>query len=330
MMFAAVGVACRGFVNPGMSVLVRQVRLKWPTLVNILAETTGFAVTVVWALKAPSAWALVGGSVATAVVAAAASQFAGGRTPFAWDRAFAKTIIHFGGWIVLSTGTYFMASRGEVLILKGSVPDVTFGCFAFAAMLVSSPLSAITQIGAQVMLPFLADGARAGGQNTRRQFRRMKWLFTALAIAFAAGSLLLSPWLIKLLHFNRSYASLWWMVQGLGVRAAFDVFFLPTSYSILAAGASRYSAVNNLVRLLVLVSGLFLTVGVYKLGLAGAMWVLIGAPFIGYLAVLPGFNKQVPGVLRTEIACLTVFLAATGAAAALAVALNHAGLLGTS
>jgi O-antigen/teichoic acid export membrane protein len=330
MMFASISVLSRGFSNPGMSVLVRQVDLKRPTIVNMLAEVTGFVVTVVWAIRAPSAWALVGGSVAGSTVSTIASQFAGQRTPFAWDKGFAKHIVHFGGWIILSTGTYFLASRGEVLILKGAVPDVIFGCFAFASMLVSSPLAAIFQIGSQVMFPFLADGTRSGEQATREQFRKVKWLFTALAILFAAGSILVSPWIIKLLHFNRSYAGLWWMVQGLGVRAAFDVFYLPTSYSILAAGASRYSAVNNLVRLLVLVSGLFVTVSVYKLGLPGAMWVLIGAPMVGYMAVLPGFSRQVPGALRTEFACLAAFLAATGAAIALAVALNHAGLLGTS
>jgi O-antigen/teichoic acid export membrane protein len=329
LMFAAFGPLFRGFANPGMSVLVRQVSLKGPTLVNILSEVAGFAVTVAWAIAAPSAWALVGGSLASNFVTAAGSQFIGARAPFAWDRTFAKTIIHFGGWIILSTGTWFLASRGEVLMLKGAVPDVTFGCFAFASMLVSSPFSAISQLSSQVMLPFQANWVRAGPETVQQQFRRVKWMFTALAIFFAAGSLLVSPWLIRLLHLNRSYASLWWMVQWLGVRAGFDIFGLPTSNSLLAAGASRYSALNNLVRLAILIGGLFLTVSVYKLGLPGAMWVLIGAPMIGYFALYPGLNRQLPGALRTEITCLLVFLASTGALAALALVLNHAGLLGT-
>jgi O-antigen/teichoic acid export membrane protein len=328
MMFAALGPLFRGLINPGMSVLVRQVNLKGPTLVTILSEIAGFAVTVAWALHAPSAWALVGGSVASGIVTAAASQFVGARSPFAWDRAFAKTIIHFGGWIILSTGTYFLSSRGEVLMLKGAVPDVAFGCFAFASMLVSTPFSAISQLSSQVMLPFLAKWVRAGQETTQQQFRRVKWMFTVLAILFAGGSLLVGPWLIKLLHFNRSYDSLWWMVQCLGVRAGFEVFGLPTSNSLLAAGASRYSALNNVVRLVILVGGLFLTISVYKLGLTGAMWVLIGAPMIGYTTLFPGLNRQLPGVLRTEITCLVVFLASTGALMALALALAHAKLLG--
>jgi hypothetical protein len=318
MMFAAAAVLCRGFVNPGMAVLVRQVELKGPTLVTILAEVTGFVVTVAWALKAPSAWALVGGSVATAATTAIASQFAGRRTPFAWDPACARTIVHFGGWIILSTGTYFLSSRGEVLILKGAIPEVAFGCFAFASMLVSTPFSAVTQLGSQVMLPFLASGVRAGEEAAARQFRRMRWLFAALAACFAGGSLLLGPWLIALLHLNRSYASLWWMVQGLGVRASFEVFALPTSNSLLAAGASRYSAFGNAVRLVVMVGGLVLTVGVLKLGLPGAMWALLGAPALAYAALLPGLRRQLRGVIGAELAGLAAFTAATAASAALA------------
>jgi O-antigen/teichoic acid export membrane protein len=329
MMFASVSVMCRGFNNPGISVLVRQVDLKWPTVLGIVSEVTGFTVTVAWALHAPSAWALVGGSVASSIVGTIGSQFVGQRTPFAWDKAFAKNIIHFGGWIIVGTGTYFLSSRGEVLILKGAVPDVIFGCFAFASMLVSAPLSAITQLSSQVMLPFLASWVRAGEGTAQRQFARVRWLYAGLAICFSLGAQLVSPYLVKVLHFNKSYSSLWWMVQCLGVRAAFDIFVLPTSNSLLATGASRYSAFGNAVRLVILVGGLFLAVGVYKLGLPGAMWVLLGAPLIAYTALLPGLNRQVPGVLPAEIAGLIVFLACTGGGVALALALHGAGLLGS-
>jgi O-antigen/teichoic acid export membrane protein len=318
MAFAALGVLSRGFINPGMSVLVRQVDLKRPTIVAILAEIVGFAVTVVWALKAPSAWPLVGGSVASAATTAIASQFAGARTRFAWDRAFARNIIHFGGWIIISTGTYFLSSRGEVLILKGSVPDVEFGCFAFASMLVSTPLSAVTQLGSQVLLPFLATWVRSGQETANHQFRRVKWLFTALAICFSAGVLLLGPWLIQLLHLNRSYRSLAWMVQLLGARAAFDIFVLPTSNGLLASGASRYSAFANTVRLIVMVAGLYLALHVYRLGLPAAICILVGAPLIAYLALLHGLSRQLRGTVATEVGSFLVFISGTVAAAILA------------
>lgn len=328
LLFAALAVLCRGLVNPGMAVLVRQVDLKRPTIVTILAETVGFLVTVTWAFKEPSAWALVGGSVASAATTALGSQFAGARVRFAWNGAFARNIVHFGGWIILSTGTYFLSSRGEVLLLKGSVPDIEFGCFAFASMLVSTPLSAVTQLASQVMLPFLATWVRAGDGTAQHQFRRVKWLFTAFGVCFAWGAILLSPSLIELLHLNRSYTTLAWMVQFLGARAALDVFGLPTSNSLLACGASRYSAFANVIRLIVLVCGLYLVVHVYHLGLHGAIWVLIGAPVLAYTALLPGLGRHLRGVMGTEIACIAAFFACTAAAAAVAAMMSGALPLG--
>jgi O-antigen/teichoic acid export membrane protein len=324
LMFGALSILFRGFSNPGMSALVREVDLKRPTIVGMLAEIIGFATTVIWALKAPSAWSLVGGSVASAATITICSQFAAARVAFAWDKAFARTIVHFGGWIILSTGTYFLSSRGEVLMLKGAVPDVEFGCFAFASMLVSTPLSAITQLASQVMLPFLATWIRDGEETARRQFRRLKWGMAGLSICFSWGAILVSPLIIQMLHLNRSYATLGWMVQFLGVRAAFDIMAMPASLGLLACGASRYSAIANFVRLVVLVSGLFVTVSLLKLGLHGAIWVLIGAPVIAYTALLPGLTRNLRGVLRVEALTFVAFAVATAAAAAMALLIGGA------
>lgn len=322
LLFGALSVLVRGFQNPGLAVKTRQVALRWPTIVTVVSEVAGFVVTILWALKAPSAWALVGGSVATAAAYAISSQMVTQRVAFAWDSAAARSIVSFGGWIILSTGTYFLSSRGEVLMLKGSVPDVEFGCFAFASMLVTTPLSAITQLGSQVLLPMLAGWVREDAATALRQFQRVKWLFTALAIAVAAGAILVGPVLVSLLHLNRSYAPLAWMVQFLGFRAAFDVFAIPMTNVLLASGASRYSAMANVVRLVLLVAGLFLTVRLWGLGLHGAIWVLVGGAAMAYAALLPGLRREMRGALGTEALTIVTFLAGSAAAAALAVALG--------
>lgn len=317
--FGATSVLLRGLTNPGLAVSTRRVDLRMPTVVTVLSELAGFAVTVVWAIKAPSAWALVGGSVATAGVYALVSHFAPTRAKFSWDSSLARGIVQFGGWIVLSTGTYFLSSRGEVLMLKGAVPSVEFGCFAFASMLVTTPLSAITQLGSQVLMPMLAGWIREDQQKARRQFRRVKAAFTGLATLVAWGAILLGPPFVALLHLNRSFASLAWMVQFLGYRAAMDVYALPVSNALLASGASRYSAYANVVRLIILVAGLMLTA---PYGLHAAIWVLVGAPLVAYAALLPGLNRHMGGMLRFEFIALSAFLVGSAAAAGVAMLLG--------
>lgn len=314
LLFGALSVLIRGFNNPGLSLHVRNVDLRLPTLVGVASEVSGFIVTVIWAIKAPSAWAIVGGSVASAVTIMVASHFAAKSVAFAWDKAIARGIVRFGGWIILSTGTWFLASRGETLLLKGSVNDIEFGTFAFASMLVAAPFAAITQFGAQVLMPLLASWGRDSEEAIRKQFRRVKWMFTGLAICVSGGAILISPFIIQLLHFNKSFSSLGWMVQILGIRAALDVFGLPVSNGLLAAGETRYAAVANVVRLSVLATGLFLTLHVFHAGLSGAIWVLVLAPVLAYGTLMPGLARHIRGMLLLEAGTFLVFCGCTAGA----------------
>jgi hypothetical protein len=70
----------------------------------------------------------------------------------------------------------------------------------------------------------------------------------------------------------------------------------------------------NMVRLAVLVVGLFLTLKLW--GLQGAFVALIGAPLVAYFALTPGIAKHMPGALRVELASLVVLIAGAALATA--------------
>jgi O-antigen/teichoic acid export membrane protein len=307
LLFGALSTLFRAFANPGVWVLTRRVDLKGPTLLTIASEIAGFAITIAWSILAPSAWAIVAGTVASALVYSAGSHLLGVRASFAWDGKVARQIAQFGGWMMLSSSTYFLSSRGETLMLRGSIPDVQFGCFAFASMLVTTPVAAITQLASQVFFPTLAASIREDPNKALRLYTRSKWIFTALALCFAGGGMILGPSIVHILGLKSSFVGLEWMVQFLGLRAALDIYTAPTGTVLFASGASRYSAIANIVRLIFLVLGLLLTVKVW--GLQGAFVALIGAPFLSYFALVPGINRHMTGALRVEMASLVALLA---------------------
>jgi len=315
LLFGALSTLFRAFASPGIWLFTRRMDLRRPTLVTIVSEIAGFIVTIAWAKAAPSAWAIVGGTVASSAVYAIGSHLVGARARFAWNRQMVHDIVHFGGWMLLSSATYFMSSRGESLMLRGSVPDVEFGCFAFASMLVTTPVSAITQLAQQVYFPMLAASLREDQGRAERQFKRAKWAFTAVALCFVWGAIFVGPIIITAMKLPKAFEGLYWMVPLLGLRASLDIFVAPTGGALFAAGASRYSACANVVRLVVLVIGLYATVAHW--GLHGAIWVLVGAPAISYLALLPGVRRLIPGALKVELTNLGVFW--IGAAIALAI-----------
>jgi O-antigen/teichoic acid export membrane protein len=281
----------------------------------VASEVVGFAVTVSWALVSPTAWSIVGGTVAAAAAYTIGSHLVAARVGFAWNPKMARDIIQFGGWMLLSSGTYFLSSRGESLMLRGAIPAAEFGCFAFASMLVTTPVAAITQLASQVFFPMLASSVREGRGRAERQFKRGKWAFTAVALCFVWGGIFLGPPIVGLMNLPPAFAGLAWMVPLLGVRASLDIFVAPTGSLLFAMGASRYSAWANVIRLGVLVTGLYFTVG--RWGLPGAIWVLVGAPAVSYAALLPGLRRQMPSALGVDLLSLLVFWSGTALALAL-------------
>ena len=318
ILFGSLSTLLRSFQNPGIWVLTRRIDLRGPTLLTAASEITGFVTTVIWSIISPSAWAIVGGTVAASIVYAAGSHLLRVRVKFAWDPQIASGIARFGGWMVLSSATYFLSSRGESLMLRGSIPDAEFGSFAFASMLVTTPVVAFSQLAAQVFLPTLASSIREDSEKAVRQYARSKWIFTGLAICFACGGLWLGPPLVAMLGLNRTFSGLAWMVQLLGVRASMEIYAAPIGAALLASGASRYSAVASTMRLIILVAGLYLTLTPW--GLRGAMWVLVGAPFVSYAALLPGLRSHLSQSMRLELISSAVFLMTVGICTALTLA----------
>jgi O-antigen/teichoic acid export membrane protein len=128
--------------------------------------------------------------------------------------------------------------------------------------------------------------------------------------------MILGPPIVKLLGLKGSFVGLEWMVQLLGLRAAMDIYCSPTGTVLFASGASRYSAMANVVRLVILVAGLFFTLKIW--GLQGAFVALLGAPLIAYTALLPGIGKHMPGALRVEALTMVALLGGSALAAAAA------------
>jgi O-antigen/teichoic acid export membrane protein len=305
MLFGALSTLFKAFSNPGIWLFTRGMDLRRPTFLTIGSEVLGFIVTVAWVIMSPSAWAIVGGTVAAAAAYAAGSHLTATRIRFAWNPGMARDIIQFGGWMLISSATYFLSSRGETLMLRGAISEVEFGCFAFATMLVMTPVAGITQLASQVLFPMLSESMRQDVARAQRQFVIGKWAFTAMALAFVWGGIFVGPSIVRLMNLPETFDDLIWMVPLLAVRASLDIFAAPAGSALIATGASRYASISNVVRLLALVGGLFSTVSQW--GLQGAIWVLIGAPAISYLVLLPGLYWHMRGTLKIELFSIAIF-----------------------
>jgi O-antigen/teichoic acid export membrane protein len=313
LLVAASSEVIRGLASTAAWTLTRHVKLRNITLLTIASEIVAFGVGILWAVVSPSAWALVGRTVASAIIYALGTHFiAKPSVRFGWNRADARDILHFGGWVSIATATYFLGGQGERLILGKFITAAELGCFSLALMISSVPAGGINQLVSQIFLPIISRTVRTSREDTVRDFRRSRTLFFGIALFAGVGFLACAKPLVALLLPSK-YAITGWMLQLLGIRVALDIFAAPASSLILAYGRSRYSANANTARLIAMVVGIW--IGFHYFGLHAAVVALIIAQALSYFPLIRGLAKLVPEVSRTELRWYMAFLALLALAA---------------
>jgi O-antigen/teichoic acid export membrane protein len=308
---AALGIVIRGFASPAVWVLNRQVRRGGLAILTISAEAVGFTVAMTWALAAPTAAALVAGALSNAATYTLGSYLLPGhRVSLRWDRSAARDIVRFGAWISVASGTYFLSGQAERLVLGKFITPQELGCFSVAVMLATGPSRGLEQLVVQVLFPLVARSTREEPHRTAGYYTRARLLFLGISLVMVVGFIGLSRPLVDHL-LPAQYAMTGWMLQLVGVRAAFDVFGAPASALLLASGLSIYSAAGNVTRLLFIAAGLY--VAFSSFGLREAVWVLSISPVAIYFpAMVIGISKHFKGLIKMELAAFLGFLATAG------------------
>src|SRR5262245_7991007 len=193
---AAVSVGLRGFASPSVWMLNRQIQRGRLTALTMAGEASGLVVALTWAAAAPSAWALVVGTLCNALVFTLGSHLLPGCPPaIRWDGRLASEILRFGAWITLATGSHYLAGQGERLILGKFVTPQELGCFSVALMLATAPSRGLEQLGGQVLFPLIAQSVRQDQQAVVMHYRRARLLFLTMSLFMVAGFIGLSKWL---------------------------------------------------------------------------------------------------------------------------------------
>ena len=304
----------RGFTSTAVWTCTRHVKLRNITLLAIVSEVVAFGVCILWAVVSPSAWALVARTVASAAIYAAGSYFIAKPLTFGWDRSAAKEILHFGGWVSVATATYFLGCQSERLVLGKFVTAAELGCFSLAIMIASVPAGGISQLVNQIFLPILSRTVRVGENETVRDYERSRMLFFAAALVAGLGFLLCGKPLVVLL-LSSKYRITGWILQALGLRLALDIFSGPPTTLLLAYGKTKYAAVANTTRLVLMVSGIWIAFAFF--GFREAVFALIIAQAISYFPLIWGLKKLLPQVVATELRSYGLFVALMTLAAAL-------------
>jgi O-antigen/teichoic acid export membrane protein len=259
-----------GFESNRLALLRRNLDLSRVIRIDVGSQAISLTVMILWAVVDRSIWALVAGSLASALTRTLLSHVAlpGTADRWGWDRAAFSEIFGFGKWVFLSSLLGFLVINGDRLLLGGLVDAKALGIYSVAATLVGALEAVLTKLVGDVGLPALSEVARARPERLRAVFYRFHFLIGVTALFIVGMLLTCGPIIVRILYDDR-YQAAGWMLGVVGVGLA----TMPTRVAtqcFLARGESRVISILTIVRLPALY--LLTPLAFYFFGLAGALW----------------------------------------------------------
>jgi len=299
--------AIDGFASTAKFTVGRLLTIGRLTVFELVAQAASIITMVIWALIDRSVWALVAGAIVAAIVRTALSYRLTDepRNHFEWDPAAARSIIHFGKWIFLTSAVGFLASHVDRLILGKLIPLDIFGVYTIAFMLASFPDMLVGQMAMKVIFPAATERMRLPRAELRQLIvknRRPLILALAIGVAFLAAA---GDQLVRLLYDPRYYAA-GWMLSILALGLWPKMMINSVGAALLAIGQPRYLAVAGIARFVLLVVGL--PVAYHAFGMLGVVAAIALSGVSDYFVEGYGLWRHGLLVLRQDLAMTLVWL----------------------
>jgi len=228
--------------------LLLERRLETPkiSILQLSAQIFGVAVMLAWAYVAPSIWALVAGNIAGALGALVFSYvFAPHRPRLHINTAVLQEIGSFGRWVMASSGTNFLASQADRLLLPRVFDFGTVGVYSAALALASVPQAAVSRLSNGVIFPIASRYASLPRDEFRAKVTHHR--YKPLLLAVGGLSLLIAFGDIPIyILFDDSYLDATWMLPALALGLwprLLNETLLP---QLLAIGKPQYSTYGSI------------------------------------------------------------------------------------
>lgn len=201
--------AINGFSSISAASAERRLNFRTVTIIQLSGQLVSIGLLVTLAYSWRSVWALAAANVISALIQVmiAYALLPGHRHRLSMDREYAKSLINFGRWILLSTVVTYLGGEGLKAIQGGLLSPAQFGVLAIAYTIAGIPNDLAQKLAGSLGLPVLAEAYRRAPESAHKILHqlRQRTLFIALAL-FAAVACVAEP-LISLMYDPRYHAA---------------------------------------------------------------------------------------------------------------------------
>lgn len=258
-----------GFESTKVWLSQRHMTLGRLTILDLATQFIGLIVMVAWAWFYESVWALVAGSLISALLRTLFSHLflVGEGNYFCWNKKIVIEFLHFGKWLFLSAIITFFALNGDRVILGGLLTAEQLGIYSIAYFLATSAKDLIEKLTTNVWYPLLSRTNREKNAVPVEVYYRIRAKLD-LMVYFLVGLLfIMAPFIIDILYDDR-YQSAGWMLQALSITIIGSSFRLGSTL-LLSMGNPKVGTVAVAVRAAALL--IMIPQGYEMYGLEGAI-----------------------------------------------------------
>lgn len=168
---------------------------------------------------------------------------------FHWDRAAARELLHFGGWIFLGTACYFIAGQADRLAIGKDQAEL--GIYNPAVQLAMVPHALLYELLAQLALPVYA---RKLLSDDRTGMRTVHLALGLLGAVLVSGLIAVGPTFVECIYRpNYRPDQIGFFTQLLAAGAWFGILQYAHEVVVVAGGQSRPGALAQVVKLILIV-----------------------------------------------------------------------------
>lgn len=270
-----------GFTSIGMATAERRLDFRTITMIQIAGQAAMIGLLITLAYFWRSVWALaVANVVGTAVtVAIGYTLLPRHRHRLALHGGSARSLVHFGRWILLSTLATYLGGEGLKAIQGGLLTPAEFGVLAIAYTIAGIPNDLAQRLSGSVGLPVFSETVRRNPNGLSAIFNRFRIRMIILSVALASGLAIIAEPLIGVLYDSRYQAAGSYLSVLLISNAVSSIWSGYNSLS-LALGESNKYFLGMLGASILRIFGLFIGFEVY-----GTVGMLLGVGMANVLSI---------------------------------------------
>lgn len=294
-----------GFQSTKRATAHRNFDQKCLAQIDVAGHIAGLVFMILIGVISKSIWALVAGSLVSALTTTLLSHtwLSGYPNHFRLEKKAINELIAFGKWIFISSAVYVLTANGDRLLLGSFVDASILGMYAIAVLIVGAIRTGLGKLFSSVSLPALSEIARTDPSRLREVYYKFRVPGDVLLL-FLAGLLFETGQLIIDLLYDHRYSAAGGMLQILALSLIVARYEL-SNQVYLALGITRSLAVINIVRCISLYA--LVPLLYFMDGTQAAIW---GIALHGLLTVpfVYGFNARLGLIdIRLEFIVLVAF-----------------------